>query len=86
MSSAMTIKAYIFGKARKAPRGAISRVAEYIGTNHNKAARLVHGIDDPTPEVEAKFRWIVEKGLSLLPKKTGPAPGKKAKRKTFSRS
>lgn len=81
MSSAMTIKTYIFGKARKAPRGAISRVAEYIGTNHNKAARLVHGIDEPSPEVRAKFREIIQCSLPLGAKKTGPAPGKSAKRK-----
>ena len=86
MSTEMTIKRYIFGNSRKAPRGAISRVAEFIGTNHNKAARLVHGIDDPTPDVRAKLAEFVAKSIPLAPKKTGPAPGKSAKRKVFAKA
>ncbi len=73
----MNWKKYITDPSTNRPkRGAISRIAELLGTHYGNVKRMFLGIWKPTEEEASRLRCIVADKTNLAPKKRSDA-GKK---------
>jgi hypothetical protein len=73
----MNWKKYITDPATNRPkRGAISRIADMLGTHYGNVRRMFDGIWTPTDEEAKGLRAIVQSRTNLAPKKRSDA-GKK---------
>jgi hypothetical protein len=73
----MNWKKYITDHATSRPkRGAISRIAELLGTHYGNVKRMFLGVWKPTDEEASRLRCIVADKVNLAPKKRCDA-GKK---------
>lgn len=75
----MNWKKYITDPATSRPkRGAISRIAELLGTHYNCVRRMFDGVWKPTDEEAKGLRAIVASRTNLAPKKRSDAGKKRA--------
>jgi len=73
----MNWKKYISDTSTNRPkRGAISRIAELLGTHYGNVKRMFDGVWKPTDEEAKGLRAIVQSRTNLAPKKRSDA-GKK---------
>ncbi len=73
----MNWKKYITDPSTNRPkRGAISRIADMLGTHYGNVRRMFDGIWTPTDEEAKGLRAIVQSRTNLAPKKRSDA-GKK---------
>jgi len=73
----MNWKKYITDPATNRPkRGAISRIAELLGTHYGCVRRMFDGVWTPTDDEASRLRCIVADKVNLAPKKRSDA-GKK---------
>ncbi len=73
----MNWKKYITDPSTNRPkRGAISRIADMLGTHYGNVKRMFLGIWKPTEEEASRLRCIVADKMNLAPKKRSDA-GKK---------
>ena len=73
-----TLREYILGRKRKLPRGAASRVMQYLGVRHERAVRLIHGIETPDEIMAARIQDFIAARRSISAQKTGPNGSRKA--------
>jgi hypothetical protein len=73
----MNWKKYITDPSTNRPkRGAISRIAELLGTHYGCVRRMFDGVWTPTADEASRLRCIVADKMNLAPKKRSDA-GKK---------
>ena len=66
-----TLRSYIIGKKKAIPRGATSRVAEYLGVTHARAFRLIHGHETPDEILAMRIQDFIAAKRPFSARKTG---------------
>lgn len=66
----MNLKKYICGTKNKIPRGAVSRVAEFLQQSRETSIKAIMGVYR-TPEIASKAQDFVASGASFASKKMG---------------
>jgi len=75
----MNWKKYITDPRTGRPqRGAISRIAELLGTHYGNVKRMFLGVWKPTADEASRLRCIVADKVNLAPKKRSDAGKKRA--------
>ena len=75
----MNWKKYITDPRTGRPhRGAISRIAELLGTHYGTVRRMFLGIWNPSEREAGALRYIVKQKMSIAPKKRSDAGQKRA--------
>jgi hypothetical protein len=75
----MNWKKYITDPLTSRPkRGAISRIAELLGTHYGNVKRMFLGVWKPTADEASRLRCIVADKVNLAPKKRSDAGKKRA--------
>ena len=85
----MNWKKYILNpKTGRPHRGAISRIAELLGTHYGCVKRMFLGIWAPSEREAGALRYIVQQKMSIAPKKRSDAgqPREKYRKRVAAKS
>ena len=85
----MNWKKYILNpKTGRPHRGAISRIAELLGTHYGCVKRMFLGIWNPSEREAGALRYIVQQKMSIAPKKRSDAgqPREKYRKRVAAKS